>query len=227
MAQSCPWATPASVVDALHATGGREDDAIELLVAAQNEPALGELGTDDVTSGREHADATTEASGPPAYHEAPPSGQAGGVSTGSGAGMQESNTQDIAHGANGGGPADASSNGKAGSSQRKDREGVCAIGAAPKYGVGGRKHGNTNGGPLPSSAGPANLAPKEKKGVKKITRGADCHCGSGLKYKKCCRKKDAAIARGQIAGPAEYSTVDCGDGAGDSNFSDDLGALVI
>lgn len=230
MAQSCPWASLASVIDALHATGGREDDAIELLVAAQNEPALAEEENADGNPRREHADARTKTNGLAASHEDPPADQAGGVRPSNGAGTQESNTRDIASNANateGVRPAGASSSG-GGAGEGKDGEGV-AVGAAPNNDGGGRKHGKANGAPSSASAGAVTRAPKENKGVaKKVTRGSDCPCGSGLKYKKCCRKKDAAIARGQVAGPAEGSALGGGSGSiGDSAFADDLGALVI
>lgn len=60
---------------------------------------------------------------------------------------------------------------------------------------------------------------------KKISRGADCPCGSGLKKKKCCKKRGAAIARGQIRAPAEGSNA---SGLGrESSLAHDLGSLVI
>ncbi|CAM9664221.1 unnamed protein product, partial [Heterosigma akashiwo] len=40
-----------------------------------------------------------------------------------------------------------------------------------------------------------------------VTRGAKCPCGSGLKYKKCCRKRDLLKKR------IQSNSAECNDGA--------------
>lgn len=162
VARSCPWAKQLDVFAALESTGGRGEDAIELLIAARSEPGLeGEV---------------------------------------SGAG-------DKTIDAKGAGEADTSN----GSSPAPD---------ASRPGDGATDNGGGNNG----AAGLAKGGGKKKgdKAAKKVTRAADCPCGSGIKYRKCCRKKDAAIARGQIAPPAEPENTE-----GGSSIVDDLGSLVI
>lgn len=163
MARSCPWASPPNIVAALESTGGRGDDAIELLVAARNEPGLGGSSEDHETKGDE--------------------GGAG-------------NPDDGGDVDPGGKEAPRHENGGSGESSRGEDDG--------------------------KGRAPANGKPKKsEKPAKKVTRAADCPCGSGLKYKKCCRKKDAAIARGQIAPPEPEIK------SGESSVVDDLGSLVI
>lgn len=148
MARSCPWASPPNIVAALETTGGRGGDAIELLIAARNEPGLEEEGVDNAAGDKK------------------------------GTGKLEG----------GGDPGE------------KQQE---------------------NGRPGEGKGRVGGVAKKSEKAAKKVARASDCPCGSGLKYKKCCRKKDAAIARGQVAAPAEP------DAPGDSSVVDDLGSLVI
>lgn len=162
VARSCPWAKQPDVFAALESTGGRGDDAIELLVAARNEPGLeGEVdGIADTSVDKE------------------------------GTGEPDTNS-----------------------------------GSNPVLDASPQENGATDKGSGNGAAGLANEGGKKKKSgkaAKKITRAADCPCGSGVKYKKCCRKKDAAIARGQIAPPAEPENT-----AGDSSIVDDLGSLMI
>ncbi|CAM9337729.1 unnamed protein product [Hapterophycus canaliculatus] len=154
VARSCPWATPPNILAALESTGGRGEDAIELLIAARNEPGLGENYADD--DGTERGDGAV---GKP-YR-----------------------------------------NGDGNPAERRSPH---------ENGAGGEVVGLANGKPK-----------KSEKPAKKVTRAADCPCGSGLKYKKCCRKRDAAIARGQIA-PPEPETK-----CGESSLVDDLGSLEI
>lgn len=164
VARSCPWAKQPDVFAALESTGGRGEDAIELLIAARSEPGLeGEVsGPGDKT-----IDAAVVGAGEP------------GSSSGSS-------------------PApDTSSPGDGATDEGRGNNGAAALAKG-----GGKKKGD--------------------KAAKKVTRAADCPCGSGIKYKKCCRKKDAAIARGQIAPPAEPESTE-----GDSSIVDDLGSLVI
>ncbi|CAM9499007.1 unnamed protein product, partial [Ascophyllum nodosum] len=159
VAQSCPWASPSSVTDALKATEGRGEDAIELLIAARNETALGgDTGADEATSGKSSASSA-----------APYAGQVG-----------EANT-------NGG---------------HEKGEGLA------------------NGNGVKSS----QATKARNKTAKKIQRGASCPCGSGLKYMKCCKKRDGAIARGQLP-PQEPESATTSPG--NSRVADDLGALVI
>ncbi|CAN0244028.1 unnamed protein product, partial [Ectocarpus fasciculatus] len=148
VARSCPWASPPNIVAALETTGGRGDDAIELLIATRNEPGLEEEGVDNAAGDKK------------------------------GTGKLEGG----------------------GDSGEKQQE---------------------NGRPGEGKSRGGGVAKKSEKAAKKVARASDCPCGSGLKYKKCCRKKDAAIARGQIAAPAEP------DASGDSLVVDDLGSLVI
>ncbi|CAM9911250.1 unnamed protein product, partial [Ectocarpus sp. 4 AP-2014] len=148
VARSCPWASPPNIVAALETTGGRGDDAIELLIAARNEPGLEEEGVDNTAGDTK------------------------------GTGKLEDG----------------------GDSGEKPQE---------------------NGRPGEGKGRGGGVAKKSEKAAKKVARASDCPCGSGLKYKKCCRKKDAAIARGQVAAPAEP------DASGDSSVVDDLGSLVI
>lgn len=160
VARSCPWAAPPNITAALESTGGRGEDAIELLIAARNEPGLGGNDADDETERDEERVKKPRDSG-----DTQPGGQ-------------------------------KSPHEQAGS----DRP------ARGKYG--GKTRAVANG--------------KPKKPAKKITRAADCPCGSGLKYKKCCRKHDAAVARGQVVAPPEPEAA-----SGDSSIVDDLGSLVI
>lgn len=168
MARSCPWAKQPDVLAALESTGGRGEDAIELLIAARNEPDLG-----------------------------------GEVS---GAGDKARDQQ-------GAGEPDPGSGGSP------------ALDTSPPGGGGSTDNGRGNDGEagLAKEDGKKQQKKKSDKAAKKITRAADCPCGSGQKYKKCCRKKDAAIARGQIAPPAEPERTTNGD----SSIVDDLGSLVI
>ena len=151
----------------LESTGGRGDDAIELLIAARNEPAL----KDGPCSGGDVA--------------------ADGAST-------------TAH-------ADTS-------------------GKNSPQGSGGSEGGNSNAKGVGLSNGngckseTSSPAMRATKAAKKVARASDCPCGSGLKYKKCCRKKDAAIARGQIAAPEPKTSTAPAD---DSALANDLGSLVI
>ena len=170
MAQSCPWASPSSVTDALKATEGRGEDAIELLIAARNETALGgDTGADEATSGKSSASSA-----------APYAGQVG-----------EANTNGVNVGVSGGG------------------------------GEGHEKgEGLANGNGVKSS----QATKARNKTAKKIQRGASCPCGSGLKYMKCCKKRDGAIARGQLP-PQEPESATTSPG--NSRVADDLGALVI
>ncbi|CAM9458756.1 unnamed protein product [Ectocarpus sp. 12 AP-2014] len=147
VARSCPWASSPNIVAALETTGGRGDDAIELLIAARNEPGLEEEGVDNAAGDKK---GTWKLEG-------------------------------------------------GGDSGEKPRE---------------------NGRPSEGKGRGGGFAKKSEKAAK-VARASDCPCGSGLKYKKCCRKKDAAIARGQVAAPAEPDT------SGDSSVVDDLGSLVI
>lgn len=173
MARSCPWATSFTIADALQATGGRGEDAIELLVAAKDEPALAE-------NGKPKRDVDENCSKPDEISVAENSADVNGVDG-------RLTTKYIVTGESG----EGISNGN---------------------GKGGKKSSPPNGG-------------EPIKPAKKVTRGSDCPCGSGLKYKKCCRKKDAAIARGQIPAPGDGSVVTT---AGDaSTLADDLGSLVI
>eukprot|EP00752_Nemacystus_decipiens_P004306 g3935.t1 len=162
VARSCPWVKQLDVFAALESTGGRGEDAIELLIAARSEPGL-----EGEASGGSDKQIETEGAGEP----------------------------------------DTSS----GSSPALD---------TPSPGEGATDKGRGING----AAGPAKGCRKKKsdKAAKKVTRAADCPCGSGIKYKKCCRKKDAAIARGQIAPPAEPESTE-----GDPSIVDDLGSLVI
>lgn len=165
VARSCPWAKQPDVVAALESTGGRGEDAIELLIAARNEPGLeGESGEADGkgAEGQGAGESKVNGGGAPALDSAP----------------QGSRTPD---------------------------------GTAGEGGENGEKAGPAKGN-----------GKKSAKAAKKVPRSADCPCGSGQKYKKCCKKKDAAIARGQVAPPAEP------EGASeDSSLVDDLGSLVI
>lgn len=167
VARSCPWAKQPDVVAALESTGGRCEDAIELLIAARNEPGLAEdLGGDGDATNDEKRVGRLENndSGKSLQNESPPGAE---VPQGTAAGEE------------------------------------CGSSGA----AGGVTPGNGK---------------KREKAVQRTTRAANCPCGSGQKYKKCCRKKDAAIARGQIAAPAET-----GSTPGDSALVDDLGLLVI
>lgn len=90
--------------------------------------------------------------------------------------------------------------------------------------IGGGKNGKKHEGRV----GDKKESPSDVSKAKRVTRGSDCPCGSGLKYKKCCRKKDAAISRGQALGPAggEGATADRAvDDPG--HLADDLGSVVI
>lgn len=151
----------------LESTGGRGDDAIELLITARNEPAL----KDGVCSGGDEP--------------------AGGASTTAHTNTSAKNSPQGSGGSEGG-----SNDGK------------------------GAGLSNGNGSKSETSS-PATTATKA---AKKVARASDCPCGSGLKYKKCCRKKDAAIARGQIAAPEPSTTTAPAD---DSSLANDLGSLVI
>lgn len=151
----------------LESTGGRGDDAIELLIAARNEPAL-EDGA--CSGGDEPADGASKST------------------------LADTSAKNSPQGS--GGSEGGSSDGK----------GVGLV--------------NGNG----SKSETSSPAPKATKSAKKIARASDCPCGSGLKYKKCCRKKDAAIARGQIAAPEPKSSAAPAD---DSSLANDLGSLVI
>ena len=165
MARSCPWAKQPDVFAALESTGGRGEDAIELLIAARNEPGLEE-------------------------GEVSEAGDKGGPAE-----------PDAGNG--GGSPGPGTSPSRGGGATEKER-------------------GDSGETGLAKENGKKQKQKKSDKAAKKVTRAADCPCGSGLKYKKCCRKKDAAIARGQIAPPAEP------EGApADSSVVDDLGSLVI
>lgn len=159
MARSCPWAKQPDVLAALDSTGGRGEDAIELLIAARNEPSLAEdLGEDgDATNDEKRTERLEDNNdGKSVQQESPPGG------------------------------------------------------------------GEPQGEAAAACVAPGNRKKREK-AAQKITRAANCPCGSGQKYKKCCRKKDAAIARGQIAAPpAETEST-----ARDSTLVDDLGSLVI
>lgn len=159
----------------LESTGGRGDDAIELLIAARNEPAL----KDSACSGDD--------------------GAAEGAST----------------------TAHADTSGK--SSPQ-------GSGKSSPQGSGGSEGGNSDGKGLGLSNGngskseTSSPAPTATKAAKKVARASECPCGSGLKYKKCCRKKDAAIARGQNAAPEPKKSTAPAD---DSSLANDLGFLVI
>lgn len=170
MARSCPWASPSNIVQVLESTGGRGDDAIELLIAARNEPALkdnacgGDDGAADGASTTPHTDTSGKTS------PLGSGGSEGGNSDGKGVDLS---------------------------------------------------NGNVSKSDTSSPAAP----PAATKAAKKVARASDCPCGSGLKYKKCCRKKDAAIARGQIAAPDPKTSKAAA--ADDSSVANDLGALVI
>lgn len=162
VARSCPWAKKPDVFAALESTGGRGEDAIELLIAARNEPCLeGEV---------------------------------------SGTGEQAVDRKEVAN-------PDANGSG-----------------SSPGLDTSPQGNGVTDGARNGGGTGPTKEGGKKSdKAGKKVMRAADCPCGSGLKYKKCCRKKDAAIARGQIAPPAKPES----GTAEDSSIVDDLGSLVI
>lgn len=170
MARSCPWVSPSNIVQVLESTGGRGDDAIELLIAARNEPALkdnacgGDDGAADGASTTPHTDTSGKTS------PLGSGGSEGGNSDGKGVDLS---------------------------------------------------NGNVSKSDTSSPAAP----PAATKAAKKVARASDCPCGSGLKYKKCCRKKDAAIARGQIAAPDPKTSKAAA--ADDSSVANDLGALVI
>lgn len=169
VARSCPWAKPPDVAAALESTGGRGEDAIELLIAARNEPSLAEdLGED-----------------------------------GGGATNDEKRVGNL----------DDKNGGKSVRDESPPGPGASQGAAAGK---GGKACGDAAG------VAPGN-GKKRGKAAQKTARAADCPCGSGQKYKKCCRKKDAAIARGQTAAPpAEPQST-----PGDSTLVDDLGSLMI
>lgn len=174
VARSCPWASPPDIVQALETTGGRGDDAIELLIAARNEQAMATSPSAD-----QHV-ANSALITPSIGERSPEIGNTAGTCP-------------------------------------HDNE-------APAVGEGkeGDGAGLANGSVTKSAkASPAAKAAK----AKKVARGADCPCRSGLKYKKCCRKKDAAIARGQIAAPElDGASTAAADNTGLAN---DLGSLVI
>lgn len=173
MSRSCPWASPANIVQALESTGGRGEDAIELLIAAKNEPAL---------AGSAHASVDKTS-----------------ANTDKGRATEET-------------PSKA---GGDGASQQKN-------GPMTEGGVG--EPGNVNGNGKGDCHKSSPAASRTTKARKKVSRASDCPCGSGLKYKKCCRKKDAAIARGQIAAPLAEGTA---SSAAHACVADDLGSLVI
>lgn len=166
VARSCPWASPPNIVHALEATAGRGEDAIELLIATRNEPALAGIASADKEEGA-------------AKPSTPYDGRA-----------CDTETNGLPNGG-------ASSKGVEGSEEGK-----------------GLVNGN-------GKSGKAIKAPKVRK---KVPRAATCPCGSGVKYKNCCRKKDAAVARGQLPVPKPGSATSSPD---DSRITDDLGALVI
>lgn len=163
MARSCPWASPPNIVHALEATSGRREDAIELLIAARNEPTPdGIVSTDE-----------NEAASKPST---PYNGRA----------------------------CDTETNGLLNGGTTKGIEG------SEK----GKGLANGNG----------KKVVKTPKTRKKIPRSAACPCGSGVKYKNCCKKKDGAVARGQLPVPKPGSAM---SSPVDSRITDDLGALVI
>lgn len=164
MARSCPWASPPNIVNALEATAGRGEDAIELLIATRNEPAL-----DGIAS----ADKKEAAAKPSTPHD--------------------------------GRACDTETNG-------------LPNGGAARKGVEGSEKGKG------LANGNGKKAVKTPKTRKKVSRSAACPCGSGVKYKNCCRKKDAAVARGQLPAPKPGSAT---SSPVDSRITDDLGALVI
>eukprot|EP00903_Cladosiphon_okamuranus_P014076 g13083.t1 len=166
VSRSCPWAKQPDVLAALESTGGRGEDAIELLIAARNEPGLeGEV-------------------------------------SGAGDGAREKA---------GAGESDPGNGGRR------------ALDSSPSGGNGAADNGRGDDGEAGLAKEDGKKQPKKSgKATRKVTRAADCPCGSGLKYKKCCRKKDAVIARGQVAPPAEPKST-----TGDSSIVDDLGSLVI
>lgn len=177
IARTCPWASWSSIVQALESTGGRGEDAIELLIAAQNDAAR--------VDGTEVDDKCTSSG---------PTTPSGGHST------REGSTS---------GPAGDSSPGNTGSGE--DRM------------VGNSGVGLVNAASIKD--GKPKLLSKSAKAAKKATRAADCPCGSGVKYKRCCRKKDAALARGQLARPDPERAKAAP--AEDSSIAHDLGSLVI
>lgn len=170
VSRSCPWASSQSIVQALESTGGRGEDAIELLIAAKNESDLlaeSANASDDKTS-------TDPDKGHPSVDSASKEGD------------------------------DASRN--------KNNSAIA------EGGVGGPGVANGNG------KGSSPAATRGTKAGTKVARASDCPCGSGLKYKKCCRKKDAAIARGQVAAPSAESKASA---AAHASVANDLGSLVI
>lgn len=179
VAQSCPWASPPSIVQALESTGGRGEDAIELLIAARNEPALAESAETTASAAKLAADTTPDRDGPAEAGATPgvESSPEGSGSPASGEGMSSADRAALPNG-----------------------------------------NGETSAKSIDS------VATKGTKAANRVARASDCPCGSGLKYKKCCRKKDAAIARGQIAaaGPDRAAAA-----AADSSIANDLGSLVI
>lgn len=166
MLRSCPWASPANIVEALDSTGGREEDAVELLIAARNEPALAETsarnkGTDNVSK----ALGSTSRAGDGNTRKA----------------IALPNGRIVLEGSGGGDNATD----KSSKSSKKGKSSAAS---------------------------------------KKIARASDCPCRSGLKYGKCCRKKDAAIARGQVTAPDPESVPAA---LSYSSVTGDLGLLVI
>mmetsp|Transcript_105475 Transcript_105475/g.304890 ORF Transcript_105475/g.304890 Transcript_105475/m.304890 type:complete len:487 (-) Transcript_105475:4055-5515(-) len=78
---------------------------------------------------------------------------------------------------------------------------------------GGAKKGKKKGSLSPPPG--ANAKPR---------RGGDCPCGSGIKYKKCCRKKDLAKGKVVDAGGSEPERPDT---SGDAELAAKLAAIVI
>lgn len=174
VARSCPWADLSSIVDALKATGGRSDDAVEVLIAARNDASLLENSDVDGQNVRQN-------------------GQQKGCPLTDESGMRTSNANDP-------------------DPPRRRKKGSAA----------GALRGFLTESASGSSTGTSSSPSGGDIKTKKITRGADCPCGSGQKYKKCCRKKDTAIAQGRL--PA---AVDRNAGIANSSLADDLGSLVI
>ncbi|CAM9585282.1 unnamed protein product [Discosporangium mesarthrocarpum] len=96
------------------------------------------------------------------------------------------------------------------------------------FGAGSLERGEPNEKRPSSSSGTGKKSPHPQAAEEggKIPRGADCPCGSGAKYKKCCRKKDAAKGKSS-PGSIKDGQGSSGDPVRGRELEDEFGSLII
>lgn len=200
---SCPDATPEQIRSVLRDVAGDAEAAIELLIGGYvgdiAEPADSPVDAHGGDEGGEGGGEATRTGGGRGV------GEGGGAEDAAAGAGTQAQAQAQAHGndhvagggsceAGEGATTDAGDPTDPASIRKKEREKERERGAA--------KRGAKRGSHSPPPGSDQNPKPR---------RGGDCPCGSGIKYKKCCRKKDLAKSKAADAGVREPAPDTSGD----------------